>query len=582
MKHTLTYLLYPSIYVYYLVSFILSLPINIIKYFFIGLYYTLKYIYIYLFKSIFKLIICFFKGLQFIFKGIFNVIKKITLFFINVLKRIGLFFKKVGNILKKGLKKITTLLGKGIKILTDRFKNSPNNTKQILEKIKNKIIHWYNNLGPVKHLKNKRDLERQELLIDFMEHNIERSDKKITYRFVAKDKDNKIVKGYFDAFSKADVHSFLLSEQLEVYSIKTSDFIQFIARLNHPKNYKIKIKDLTFILTQLSTYLKSGIPLVDSIKILSRQTKSGPKRKIFDAVIYELVMGTSLSEAFEKQGAAFPRLLINMIKTAEMTGKLPEVLDDMAEYYDSAQKTRSQMISAMLYPSMILTLSIGVLFFVMIFVIPKFVDMFKSMEKEIPTLTRIIINMSDFLQSNYLFIIIGIIIVIIIIRLLYSTVKAFRYVVQWILMHIPIMGKIIIYNEVTMFSKTFGSLLNHNVFLTDSMEILTKITNNEIYKFLIFDTMTNLARGDKISDSFKDHWAFPTIAYEMLVTGERTGELGEMMNKVGVYYQEQHKLSINQIKSFIEPVMIMFLAGAVGTILLSIIIPMFRMYSDFQ
>jgi type IV pilus assembly protein PilC len=146
-------------------------------------------------------------------------------------------------------------------------------------------------------------------------------------------------------------------------------------------------------------------------------------------------------------------------------------------------------------------------------------------------------------------------------------------------MHLPIMGNIIIYNEVTMFTKTFGSLLNHNVFITDSMEVLSKITNNEIYKMLIFDTITNLAKGEVISNSFKNHWAFPMIAYEMLLTGEKTGQLGDMMVKVSNYYQEQHKVAVNQIKTFIEPVMIVFLALVVGTILLSVILPMFSMYS---
>ena len=147
-------------------------------------------------------------------------------------------------------------------------------------------------------------------------------------------------------------------------------------------------------------------------------------------------------------------------------------------------------------------------------------------------------------------------------------------------MHIPVIGKIIIYNEVTMFTKTFGSLLNHNVFITDSMEILSKITNNEIYKMIIFDTMTNLAKGESISTSFKDHWAFPVVAYEMLLTGERTGELGKMMDKVADFYQEQHNNLVTQMKSFIEPLMIAFLALVVGGLLLAVVIPMFSLYNQ--
>ena len=163
-----------------------------------------------------------------------------------------------------------------------------------------------------------------------------------------------------------------------------------------------------------------------------------------------------------------------------------------------------------------------------------------------------------------------------------KTIKVFKTVVQTILMNIPIIGKIIIYNEITMFTKTFASLLNHNVYITDCMEVLSKITNNEVYKMLIFDTITNLARGEAISNSFKNHWAFPVIAYEMILTGEKTGQLGPMMDKVANYYQEQHKNAVNQIKAFIEPVMIIILAVIVGVVLLSVVLPMFDMYQQIS
>jgi type IV pilus assembly protein PilC len=240
------------------------------------------------------------------------------------------------------------------------------------------------------------------------------------------------------------------------------------------------------------------------------------------------------------------------------------------------------MVSAMMYPIVILIFTIVVVTFIMIFVIPQFVGIYEDMNATLPGITVLVINVSNFLQKNILYLILGILVLIIIFRVLFKSIKVFRTLVQWILMHIPVFGKIIIYNEVTMFTKTFGSLLNHNVFITDSMEVLSKITGNEIYKMLIFDTITNLARGEPISNSFKNHWAFPVVAYEMLLTGEKTGQLGDMMNKVSIYYQEQHRNAVNQIKVFIEPVMIVFLALVVGTILLSVILPMFTMYTAIQ
>ena len=152
--------------------------------------------------------------------------------------------------------------------------------------------------------------------------------------------------------------------------------------------------------------------------------------------------------------------------------------------------------------------------------------------------------------------------------------------VQWLLMHIPVVKNIIIYKEIIMFTKTFASLINYDVFITDSMELLGKITNNEIYKLLIKDAVINLSNGNGVALAFKDHWAFPPIAYEMLLTGERTGKLGVMMGKVSDYYNTEQKNLVAQLKSLIEPIMIIFLALVVGIVLLAVIVPMFNMYSE--
>ena len=445
--------------------------------------------------------------------------------------------------------------------------------------IKNK----FNNNDFVKHNRNKKMMEQESLLINFDGEDAEKSDVKLLYEYVAKNKEGQVVKGYFEAFSKVEVHSYLLSEGFDVYSIRTSKWIQFLHG-NRSTNYtKIKTKDLIFFLTQLSTYIKAGIPLVEALKILSRQFKKKSYKKIFESVVYDLTTGENFSEALLKQNVAFPRLLINMVKTAEMTGELPEVLDDMANYYTETERTRKQMITALTYPSIVFVFATAVITFIMMFVIPQFVEIYETMDaSKIPSFTLAVIAVSEFIQNYIIWILVGIVIFIAIFIYLYKNVKIFRTVCQWVAMHIPVIGQTIIYNEVTMFTKTFSSLLSHNVFITDSMEVLNKITNNEVYKMLILDTITNLAKGEKISKAFEGHWAFPMPAYEMLVTGEKTGELAEMMGKVSEYYQDLHKESVARIKSFIEPILTVFLTAVVGTIILAVIIPMFSMYGSIQ
>lgn len=431
--------------------------------------------------------------------------------------------------------------------------------------------------------KNKLDLNKEALLVEFSDKDAERSDVKIMYEYIAKDQDGKIIKGHAAGYSKVEIHSYLLSEGYEVYSIKTNKWIQSLYRSDGTNKVKIKTKDLIFFVTQLSTYLKSGITLIESLKILSRQYTKKSYKKIFKMIIYDLSMGESLSTALENRGVAFPNLLITMVKSSEMTGELPEVLDDMADYYTETEKTRKQMFTAMLYPTIVFFFAICVMTFIMIYVIPKFVGIYDSMDGvEIPAITKFIMNTSDFIKKNILFIFMGVILFIVLFKIIYKKNKTFRTIIQWTLMHLPIVNNIIIYKEVTMFTKTFSSLLAHNVYITDSMDILRRVTQNEIYRSLITNTVTNLACGERLSAEFEGHWAFPIPAYEMIVTGERTGQLPEMMAKVSAYYQELHQNTVTRIKTFIEPALIIFLTGMVGVIVLSIVLPMFSMYQTIQ
>ncbi|MCM1370484.1 MAG: type II secretion system F family protein [Clostridium sp.] len=444
-----------------------------------------------------------------------------------------------------------------------------------------KLIQKIYTLPFVRRARNKRDINRQALMLEFDNKSTKKNETKVVYIYEAKNPEGKIVREKFAAYSKVEVHSFLLSEGYEVYSIKTNPLIQILFKEN--ATVKFKTKDLIFFLTQLSTYIKAGITLVEALKVLSRQYKQRKYKDIFRGLIYDLSTGESFSNAMLKQESTFPKLLINMVKAAELTGELTEALDDMADYYSEVNKTRKQMINAMTYPAIVLFISIAVLTFIMVYVIPKFVDMYEAIDpSKIPGFTIVIMNISNFLQTNILYIGIILVVVIIAFILLYKKVKVFRTTIQWILMHIPVIGNVIIYNEVSMFTKTFASLLAHNVYITDSMEILQKLTNNEIYQSIILETVTNLAKGEKISSAFKDHWAFPIPAYEMLVTGESTGQLAEMMQKVSIYYQELHKDIVTKIKTLLEPALIIILTVMVGIIVLSVVVPMFSLYNAIQ
>ena len=425
--------------------------------------------------------------------------------------------------------------------------------------------------------------EKMHLLQDLQTTGKIRSKDSQVFRFTAKNKEGKLETGIINGFSKLDVNTFLVQDGYEVYKIEHNKYIDFMYGQSSLLSPKLSTKDLLFWLTQLSTYLKSGIPLAEAIRILNQQmNKKGQYKRAFQSIIYELTMGESFSKALEKQGGMFPTLLINMIRAAEATGELEETLDDMANYYEEIDKTRKQMVSALTYPSVIMIFSLAVVTFIMIYVIPEFIKIYDSANAEISGLTLAVINISAFLQGNIMNILLVILLAVLTLVICYRKIKAFRKSLQIFAMKLPVIGNIIKYNEMTIFTKTFSSLLRNNVFITESIDILSKITNNEVYKEIMYNTINNVVKGEKISVAFKDHWAVPDVAYYMIVTGESTGKLAEMMSKVSAYYQEMHRNLVGSLKSFIEPIMISSLALVVGAILLAVIVPMFGVMNQIE
>ena len=425
------------------------------------------------------------------------------------------------------------------------------------------------------------NVKKEALLKELSSPDAKKLDHGVVFVYKAKTKSGKLIKGRLFGFSKMDINAFLLNEGYEPFTIENNKIIDFIYGDSIFGSRRMSNKDLIFWLTQLCTYVKAGITLTDAMKILMNQSgKNKTKLGIYQSIVYELTMGSAFSEALAKQGSVFPQLLINMIKAAEATGELEATLDDMIEYYTDIETTRKEMISAITYPVLVTVFAFGVISFILLYVIPQFNEIYKSMDVEISGMTLFLLNFSNFLKEYLIIIILVIILIIIFIVFLYKKIKSFRMHLQVTLMKLPVFGNIVIYNEMTIFSKTFSSLLKNNVNITESVDILSKITNNEIYKEIMVKTINNIASGDRISEAFKNQWAVPEVAYYMIVTGESTGQLAEMMSKVAEFYQEQHHSLIASLKSLIEPILISSLAVIVGFILISVVVPMFDMYNQ--
>ena len=400
------------------------------------------------------------------------------------------------------------------------------------------------------------------------------------FNYKVKAPNSEVITSYFDAEKEVDVQAFLLSKNYEIISIKEDTLSTALGLPKMAASAKMNSKDLNFFLTQLSTYVKSGIPLVDSMEIMSRQTKNKNLKELYRKIVFELNRGTTFSVCLEKQGKIFPKMLINMLKTSEMTGDLTGVLDDMARYYKQQDANRKQIINAMTYPSVLMIFAVTILVFVMTYVVPSFTSMYAEAGADLPGITKVILKISNFLTNYWYFVLALIVLIIVILIMLYKGSISAKHAMQWTLMHTPIVKDMIKYNQLVTFTGTFATLIKHDVFITDSMAILGKITENEIYKGIINSAITNLSKGNGVSIAFKGHWAFPETAYEMLVTGEKTGKLGEMLQHVTDYYQEEQTNLVTRLKSLIEPIMIILLAVIVGVVLLAVIVPMFSFYGE--
>lgn len=460
-----------------------------------------------------------------------------------------------------------------------------NNNGQYQDNINNNI-NYQNEVSPINETGNSNNSQffnQERNVPPVTEKKIQEKPKKVKLRrfnYKVKALNSEVISSYFDAEKEVDVQAFLLSKNYEIISIKEDTLSTALGLPKMASSAKMNSKDLNFFLTQLSTYVKSGIPLVDSMEIMSRQTKKKNLKELYRKIVFELNRGTTFSVCLENQGKIFPKMLINMLKTSEMTGDLTGVLDDMARYYKQQDANRKQIINAMTYPSVLMIFAVTILVFVMTYVVPSFTDMYKEAGAELPDITKIILAISGFLTNYWYFVVALVALIAIILVGLYRGSNSAKYGMQWFLMHVPVVKNMIKYNQLVTFTGTFATLIKHDVFITDSMAILSKITENEIYKGIIKSAINNLSKGNGVSIAFKGHWAFPETAYEMLVTGEKTGKLGEMLQHVTDYYQEEQSSLVTRLKSLIEPMMIILLAVIVGVVLLAVIVPMFSFYGE--
>jgi general secretion pathway protein F len=341
------------------------------------------------------------------------------------------------------------------------------------------------------------------------------------------------------------------------------------------KQSRLTQKDIALFTGELATLLESGLPLDKSLSVLIDLTEDRENLSKLIARVLELVKsGSSLADALEKQAGIFTKFYLNMIRAGEAGGSLSEVLVRLSEYLERSQELKDTVSTALIYPAILLIMSLASLFVMLTFVVPQFTEMFESAGKALPVSTQIVVGLAEWLQSYWWILIGGTVFITGFMRFQLAnpvTKKAWdnRF------LKLPLAGTIILNKETANISRTLGTLLGNGVSMLAAMAIVRETVDNQVIAAAIQETEEQLKQGRHMSDAFLEKGIFPKMAMQMIKMGEETGRLEEMLLRVATIYDKQLRVSIQRLLALLEPVLIitlgLMIAGIIVSILLAIL-----------
>ncbi|MFS0861732.1 type II secretion system F family protein [Fredinandcohnia sp. 179-A 10B2 NHS] len=341
----------------------------------------------------------------------------------------------------------------------------------------------------------------------------------------------------------------------------------------------VKLQDFTIFLRQFATLIKAGVTIVDSMSILASQTSSKALKRTLFEVELDLREGISLSAATSKHKKVFSTLFVNMVRVGEVGGTLDETLERLAVHFEKQHKTRQKIKSAMAYPAVIGVVAIAVVIFLLVSVVPTFVGMFADFGADLPAITKFVLGASEVMQA-YWWVVILFFILFYLAIVLVKARKESKYYWDYMILRSPIFGKLLQKAALARMTRTLSSLLTSSVPILQALAVVESIVENEVISRVVKDSRTSLEKGRSMTEPMKKHWVFPPLITQMIAIGENTGSLDEMLGKVATFYEDEVENATDQLKSLIEPLMIVFLAGIVGTIVTSIMVPMFDIFNQ--
>ncbi len=404
-----------------------------------------------------------------------------------------------------------------------------------------------------------------------------------TYEYIVRTQDGKRLEGKIDANNLNHANEKLSQKKYTVVKLSENEVVfdflgPFLDRLTleiEKLKNRIPLNTLVFFTRQLSTMFSAGLTLEKSIFFLSQEEKNSKFKKILGDMDKNIKRGMLLSDTLERHPGVFSNLFISMVRAGEVSGKLSETLEELAEYLETVEETQRKVKSAMYYPVFIIGFLVITLFLTFTFLIPSFSEVYDQLGSELPYYTVLMVNIGEWLQSNMFLV-------------LFTSISSFlaiwfvtltdsgRLVKDRIFLRLPIFGNIIKNNILSKFAKTFGILVNAGVPIIDTFNLVKKVVDNRVYELAIIDSTTNIENGLNISQALKNTGEFPSVMIQLLSTGEETGEIDTLALKASEFYTKQVNASVDRLTSIIEPALIIMVGGVIGVIIIATYLPIFH------
>ena len=405
------------------------------------------------------------------------------------------------------------------------------------------------------------------------------------YTYKARDRSGKLIEAVMEAASQRDVAANLREKGLiptEIAVPKTGMQADIKLPAWLDIGGKTNLRDVTVFSRQFATVINAGLPVVQSLAILQRQAEKASLKDALKKIREEVETGLPLSEAMGKHPKIFNRLYVYLVRAGEASGNLDGILERIATYQEKQAALRGKLKSAMTYPGVVLTIALGVTYFLLTGIVPQFAGILTQLGGELPIITKILMALSDFLTNQWWVLALMIVGTIGGITLFYRTDKG-KHVIDALLLKTPVVGNLIQKAAIASFSNTFGLLLKSGVNIIEAIEITKGTAGNIIIEDVLEEAKQSVQRGEQISATLINRpKIFPPLVSSMISIGEETGNVDAMMEKIASFYEREVNEAIEGLTAALEPMLIVFLGGVVGFIVAGMFLPMFAIMGQLS